>query len=260
MLDVLRSIGIIDLIDIAIISFIIYRMFLLIKGTIALKMTFGVLFILIFASFSNLFGFKATSWVLNNLTGYLFLSIIILFQPEIRRGLAVIGDTKVFNKENSLTINTIDEIVKASTVLANKQIGALIVLQRDIDLLPYIQVGNTLNSFLSKDILISIFIPYSPLHDGAVIVIDGKLAYAGSILPLTKRTDIDKKFGTRHRAAMGITEETDAVCVVVSEERGTITVAYKGSFTSELDSDSLRETLINIFKIEEKGDKADESK
>jgi uncharacterized protein (TIGR00159 family) len=251
MLEIFKSITIIDLIDIAIISFLVYRVLLLIKGTIALRMTLGVLFILIFSSFSNLFGFKATSWVLNNLTGYLFLSIVILFQPEIRRALAVIGDTKVFNKQDKLSKETIDEIVKASTILANKQIGALIVIQREIDLLPFIQVGTTLNSELNKDILVSIFIPYSPLHDGAVIVRDGKIVYAGAILPLTKRIDLDKKFGTRHRAAIGITEETDSVCIVVSEERGTITVSYKGNFTSELDAESLKETLMNIFKIEE---------
>lgn len=252
MLEVFKSVNFIDIIDIAIISFLIYRVLLLIKGTIALRMTLGVVFILIFSSFSNLFGFKATSWVLNNLTGYLFLSIIILFQPEMRRALAIIGDTKVFNKQDRISREMIDEIVKAVTILANKQIGALIVIQREIDLLPYIQVGTTLNSELNKDILVSIFIPYSPLHDGAVIVIDGKIVYAGSILPLTKRLDIDKKFGTRHRAALGITEETDAVCIVVSEERGTITVSYKGNFTSELDADSLKDTLIHIFKIDMK--------
>lgn len=252
MLEVFKSVNFIDIIDIAIISFLIYRVLLLIKGTIALRMTLGVVFILIFSSFSNLFGFKATSWVLNNLTGYLFLSIIILFQPEMRRALAIIGDTKVFNKQDRISREMIDEIVKAVTILANKQIGALIVIQREIDLLPYIQVGTTLNSELNKDILVSIFIPYSPLHDGAVIVIDGKIVYAGSILPLTKRVDIDKKFGTRHRAALGITEETDAVCIVVSEERGTITVSYKGNFTSELDADSLKDTLIHIFKIDMK--------
>lgn len=251
MLEVFKSINIIDVLDIAIISFLIYRVLLLIKGTIALRMTLGVVFILIFSSFSNLFGFKATSWVLNNLTGYLFLSIIILFQPEMRRALAIIGDTKVFNKQDRISRETIDEIVKAVTILANKQIGALIVIQREIDLLPYIQVGTTLNSELNKDILVSIFIPYSPLHDGAVIVIDGKIVYAGSILPLTKRIDIDKKFGTRHRAALGITEETDSVCIVVSEERGTITVSYRGNFTSELDADSLKETLIHIFKLDD---------
>ncbi|MGB9732101.1 MAG: diadenylate cyclase CdaA [Calditerrivibrio nitroreducens] len=251
MLEIFKSITFVDILDIVIIAFMVYRVLLLIKGTIALRMTLGVIFILIFASFSNFFGFKATSWVLNNLTGYLFLSIIIIFQPEMRRALAVIGDTKVFNKQDKINKGIIDEIVKASTILANKQIGALIVIQREIDLLPYIQVGTTLNSELNKDILVSIFIPYSPLHDGAVIVIDGKIVYAGSILPLTKRVDIDKKFGTRHRAALGITEETDAVCVVVSEERGTILVSYRGNFTSELDADSLKETLSHIFNVDE---------
>jgi len=128
----------------------------------------------------------------------------------------------------------------------------LLLLSRGkFDLLPYIQVGSTLNSELNKDILVSIFIPHSPLHDGAVIVIDGRLTYAGAILPLTKRIDIDKKFGTRHRAALGITEETDCISIVVSEERGTITVAYRGNFTSELDSQSLSDTLVNILNISE---------
>ncbi|MEF3254165.1 MAG: diadenylate cyclase CdaA [Deferribacterales bacterium] len=261
MVEFFKSIGIIDIIDIVIIAFLIYRVFILIKGTLALKMTFGVIIILVLASVSNMLGFRATSWVLNNLTGYLFLSIIILFQPEIRRGLAVIGDAKVFNKTNNITNNTIDEIVKATTLLANKQIGALIVIQRDIDLLPYIQIGNTLNSELNKNILVSIFIPHSPLHDGAVVVIGGRIVYAGAILPLTKRLDIDPKFGTRHRAAIGITEETDAVCIVVSEERGTITVAFKGNLTSELDSDTLRETLKTILKIQDnEGESTNDSK
>jgi len=131
MVEVFKSIGLIDIIDITIIAFLIYRVFLLLKGTIALKMTLEFCNTY-FAFFSNLFALKATSWMLNNLTGYLFLSIIILFQPEIRRGLAVIGDTKVFNKKSSLTKDTIDEIVKAATILANKQIGALIVIQREI--------------------------------------------------------------------------------------------------------------------------------
>ncbi len=241
-------ISLIDIIDIAIISYIIYRLLLLIKGTRAFYMVFGII-ILIFVSFvSQYLGLKTTSWVLSNFSGYLFLTIIILFQPEIRRALAFIGETKMFGTSGEDISYTIDELVKAATILANRQIGALIVMQRDTELSHYIQAGTKLDSNVCKDLLISIFIPYSPLHDGAVIISEGKIKYAGSILPLTKHENIDRKFGTRHRAALGITEETDSVSIVVSEERGTISVAFKGNITSELDADMLRDTLYNIFQ------------
>jgi len=248
MVDIFSVVSLIDVLDIAIISYIIYRLLLLIKGTRAFNMLFGIIFLIFMSFVAKYLGLKTTSWVLSNFSGYLFLTIVILFQPEIRRALAFIGETKMFGYQGENIAQTIDEIVKAATILANRQIGALIVLQRDTELSHYIQAGTMLDSVVGKDILISLFIPYSPLHDGAVIISEGKIKYAGSILPLTKHEDIDKKFGTRHRAALGITEETDAVSIVVSEERGTISVAYKGNITSELDADMLRETLYNIYQ------------
>lgn len=252
MTNIFSFISIIDILDIAIISYIIYRLLLLIKGTRAFYMLFGIIFLIFMSFIAKYLGLKTTSWVLSNFSGYLFLTIIILFQPEIRRALAFIGETKIFGYTSEDITQTIDEIVKAATVLANRQIGALIVMQRDTELTHYIQAGTKLDSNVSKDLLISLFIPYSPLHDGAVIISGGKINYAGSILPLTKHENIDRKFGTRHRAALGISEETDAVSIVVSEERGTIAVAFKGNITSELDADMLRDTLYNIYQQTDK--------
>lgn len=251
MLDFIYNVSIMDILDVTIISYIVYRLLLLIKGTRAFNMLFGIL-LLVFLSFvSNFFGLKTTSWVLSNFSGYLFLTIIILFAPEIRRALAFIGDTKMFGSTLEENVNqVIEEIVKAATVLANRQIGALIVIQRNTNLYHFVQGSQKVDSLVTKDILMSIFIPYSPLHDGAVIIDQGKISCAGAVLPLTKRDDINQNFGTRHRAALGISEETDAVCVVVSEERGTITVAVNGHITSELDADMLRSTLDSLFNMD----------
>lgn len=251
MLDFVKNVSIIDVIDILIISFIVYRGLLLIKGTRAFNMLFGILLIVFMSFVSNFFGLKTTTWVLSNFSGYLFLTIVILFAPEIRRALAFIGDTKMFGSSLEEDVyNVIDEIVKATTVLANRQIGALVVIQRETDLHHFTQGSQKVESLVTKDLLMSIFIPYSPLHDGAVIIDKGKIACAGAVLPLTRRNDIDKSFGTRHRAALGITEETDAVCVVVSEERGTIAVSVNGHITTELDSEMLRSTLNSLFSLE----------
>lgn len=239
-----------DIIDIALISFVLYRLLLLIKGTRALYMLMSILILLVFLGVSEFLGLRVTSWVLNNFAGYLFLTLVIIFQPEIRRALAFIGESNFF-ENNSTTLNSqvIDELVRSASILANRQLGALIIIQRNTKLSHYVQVGQKIDSIVSKDLLLSIFIPYSPLHDGAVILEGARLTYAGCILPLTKRNDISQVYGTRHRAAIGVTEETDAVAIVVSEERGAISVAMKGSITSELDATMLSETLKNIFNM-----------
>ena len=142
----------------------------------------------------------------------------------------------------------LEEIIRAVTVLANRQIGALIVIERYTDLSEFIQAGTKLDAVISRDILISLFIPYSPLHDGAVIISDNRITYAGSILPLTKKDNLDKRFGTRHRAAIGITEDTDAICIFSY----TISVAYGGKITAGLDIDMLRDTLITLISNKNK--------
>jgi len=253
MFELIKTLTIVDVIDIAIIGFVIYNILLLIKGTRALPMLVGII-LLVFVSFAAKYlGLKTTSWVLNNFTGYLFIIIVVLFQQEIRRALAFIGETKVFGSSAKAKTFILDEIVKAATILANRQIGALIVLQRDTDLEHFLDdTGQRLDCQISREILISIFIPYSPLHDGAVIISDGKISTAGSILPLTRQLDLGKNYGTRHRAAVGVTEETDAISIAVSEEKGSITVAQNGVLSEELDADNLRDLLEDIFGAKKK--------
>ncbi|MGE4497295.1 MAG: diadenylate cyclase CdaA [Deferribacterales bacterium] len=250
-----KFVTLIDILDIAIIAVVAYRILLLIKGTRAIQMILGVLLLIVISFASKYLGLKTTSWVLSNFTGYLFITLVVLFQPEIRRALAVFGETRMLGAGNKSTLKVLDEIVKAASILANRQIGALIVIEGNTDLEHYLDTGETLKSLVTKDILISIFIPYSPLHDGAVIIKDGEILKAGCILPLSKKVDIGKNYGTRHRAAIGITEETDAVSVTVSEEKGSITIAYKGVLSEELDAEMLRVRLKELFETDKRGTK-----
>lgn len=247
-MGIFRSFGIIDLIDIIIITYISYRLFLLFKGSKALYMFFGVLFLLLAAFVSNMFHLKTTSWLLNGFTSYLFLILIIVFQPELRKALALLGEPRLKSGSKIVGLEVyLEEIIRAVTVLANRQIGALIVIERNTDLSDFVQAGTKLDAVISRDLLISLFIPYSPLHDGAIIISNNRITFAGAILPLTKKENLDKRFGTRHRAAIGITEETDAICIVVSEERGTISITNGGKITSDLDIDVLRDTLMALI-------------
>ncbi|MCD8554223.1 diadenylate cyclase CdaA [Seleniivibrio sp.] len=260
MLEIIKSIGLFDIIDMAIIAIVVYNLLLLIKGTRALPMLMGIMLIVIVSFAARYLGLKTTSWVLDNFTGYLFIIIVVLFQQEIRRALAFIGETKVFGTQAKAKSVILDEIVKAATVLANRQIGALIVLQRNTDLEHFLDdTGQKLDCMISREILISIFIPYSPLHDGAVIISNGRISTAGSILPLTRKTDLGKNYGTRHRAAVGVTEETDAIAIAVSEEKGSITVAQNGELSEELNADKLRKLLDSIFNQQAKSVKKNDN-
>jgi len=252
MLRIISAISLIDVIDILIITTISYRLFLLFKGTKAVYMFFGIILLLFASYFVHSFDLKTTDWLLDNFTASIFLILIIVFQPEIRKALAVIGGPRIMGKNFSKVVETedyLEEIIKAVAVLANRQIGALIVIENKTELNDHVQAGIQIDSIVSRDVLLSIFIPYSPLHDGAVIISAGKIAYAGTILPLTKKEELDKIFGTRHRAAVGITEETDAICIVVSEERGTISVASNGELNSGLDTEKLRQILKKMHKM-----------
>lgn len=249
-LEFIKSyVSIVDVIDVAFISYIIYRILLLLRGTRAIYMLVTIIILLLILSLSDFLGLRVTGWILSNMSGYLFLGLIIIFQPELRRALAFIGESKFFERTVSLNSQIVDELVRTATILANRQLGALIIIQRNTDISHYVTLGQKIDSVVSKDLLLSIFIPYSPLHDGAVILEGTRLTYAGCILPLTKREDIAQQYGTRHRAAIGITEETDAVAIVVSEERGEISVSVGGQIIPNLDANALKETLVEIIKI-----------
>ena len=256
MIEIVKSMALsftpFDFLDIAIITVVTYRLLMMIKGTRAMYMAGSIILIVIMLLVSNRLGLRTTSWILSNVTGYFFILIIILFQPELRRAMTVLGETRFFKRMNKdITSKMIEEVATSATILANRRIGALIVIQRKIDLLPFVTPGQYLDSEITKDLLMSIFNTQSPLHDGAVIISGGRLSYAACLLPLTKR-DIELKYGTRHRAAIGITEETDATVVVVSEERGAMAVVSGGIISTELDKNALESSLRSLLSMEGK--------
>lgn len=237
-----------DLIDIALVTFIIYRFLLLMRGTRGVQMTFGIVVLLIFFGVTRFYRLASVQWLLSNVLTYIVFAIIVLYQNEIRRGLAGIGKTPILTRQRRQGTEGFEEIILAATTLASKKIGALIVMERDIGLKNYVESGIALDAVLTYDLLVTIFSPNTPMHDGAVIVHRNRILAAGCFLPLTLDPYLSKELGTRHRAAIGVTEETDAVAVIVSEETGTISLALDGRITRDLDSDGLRIALRNAIE------------
>lgn len=237
-----------DLVDIGIVSAIIYELLKLIRGTRAVQMAVGLGGIVGLYYFSRWGHLDTVNWLIRNLVGYLVFAAIVLFQADIRRALAHFGRARFFRYFTRLESDdeTIEEVVVAATTLATKRIGAIIVMERDIGLRNYIEGGIPLDATLTYDLLVSTFQPSSPLHDGAVIIQGDRVAAAGCFLPLTTNPRLDKDLGTRHRAAIGLTEETDAVAVVVSEETGSLSLALDGRIERGLSPDQLRARLKSL--------------
>jgi diadenylate cyclase len=254
-MEVLWTIRWKDILDILLVTFLFYWLFLFLKGTRAFQMLVGVVIFFLLFVLTKLFELYTIDWLVTSFWSQIVLALIILFQPEIRKALAQIGQTP-FGRTLSPTEGSrfLEEIVKACVSLANKRIGAIIVLEREIELKDVVEMGTALDAVVSKEVLISIFLPYSPIHDGAVIIKGGRILAAGCFLPLTLSSDMSKVLGTRHRAALGVTEETDAVVIVVSEETGAISVIVGGKMTRELDAAALRRVLIRIFMKEKRRD------
>src|SRR5438094_7350827 len=235
--------------DILIVSFFIYELLVFIKGTRAVQMAVGLGLIIVFFYFSRWAQLETVSWMLTNVLPYFVFAIIVIFQHEIRRALAHFGQAPLFSGFSSINRNEFyDEIMLAVTTLATKQTGALIVIERDIGLKTYIESGIALDAALSYDLLVTIFNPSVPLHDVAVIIQTGRIAAGACFLPLTVKPRLSKELGTRHRAAIGVTEETDAVAIIVSEETGAISFAHDGDMERYLDPDTLRQRLRNAFE------------
>jgi diadenylate cyclase len=235
-----------DTLDILVVGFVLYWLLMLIKGTRAVQVLIGLGALLGMRVLAEFLGLATLSWILANFLGSAVLIIIVLFQADIRRALARVGRgvfLGVARQESEL----LEEIVRAAQALAQRRVGALMVLERETQLEDLIQVGTPLDATVTKDLLVSIFLPYSPLHDGAVVIQNGRIAFAGCILPLTLRTDVPEGVGTRHRAALGITEETDAVVIAVSEETAAISLAMAGEMTRDLDGPRLRGALRDAF-------------
>lgn len=247
MFDLLTSLRWQDFFDILIVWFIIYRVLLIIRGTRAAQMLAGI-GIIIFAYFvAKQLGLITLYWILNTFLSSIFLIIIIIFQRDIRRALTQVGQTTPFTKSFENTAHSMEEVVKAARFMAHRRTGALIVLARETGLKEYIDSGQMVNATLSKELLISLFQTTSPLHDGGVIIRQGRILAVSCVFPLTKNPYISKKLGTRHRAAIGLSEETDAVVIVVSEETGRIALVQHGTITSDLDAKSLKNQLESIF-------------
>jgi diadenylate cyclase len=233
-----------DIVDILAVALVLYNLLLLIRGTRAVQMLLGILFLGGLYYIALAAQLPTLQEILESLLIFLPFAIIVLFQHEIRRALASFGRNPLWGLAPNHTIEeTFNEIVLAATGLSSRKVGALIVVERLDGLRNYVENGIALDAVVSYDLLTNIFYPDTPLHDGAVIIQEDRIAAAACFLPLTLNPELSKDFGTRHRAALGISEEADAVAVVVSEETGTISVAFDGQLVRGLDAKTLRNTL-----------------
>jgi diadenylate cyclase len=234
----------IDLIDILLVSYVFYRILFLIRGGRAFQMVMGTLVLVFFFFASQWADLTTVNWILRNSLGYIGFAIIVLYQQELRKALAQLGQAPLFRfLSPSASPGTLDEVVFAVLSLAQRRIGGIVVLERDIGLRGYIEGGILLDAVVTYDLLLSIFNPKAPLHDGAVIIQGDRVAAAACFLPISINPQLSKELGTRHRAAIGITEDTDAVAVVVSEETGRVSLMEDGHVASDLDADGLRSRL-----------------
>ena len=243
--------------EVLILAVVFYYIILFFRGTRGAQVLLGFALMLIVLLFlTYFFHLDAVNWLLKRFSVYLAISFVIIFQPEIRRALAELGKQHVFTstvQERTL----VDHIVQAVMILAERKIGALIAVEREIGTRTTQETGTRIDSLVTPELLASIFFPHTPLHDGGVIIKDDRIVAAGCLYPLSPREELSKALGTRHRAAIGLTEETDAVVVVVSEETGAVSVAYKGRLSRGLDEERLRRVLGSVLL---KGAKARKSR
>ncbi|MBP7652624.1 diadenylate cyclase CdaA [Candidatus Dependentiae bacterium] len=234
-----------DIIDILIISYVLYKVFIFIRGTYAVQVLFGLGVILIFSLVAEKFQLRTIAWLLTNFASIWVLTFIILFQAEIRKALARIGNNEMWQKffHADISGNAKEILLKTAVRLSKLKTGALIVIENSISLKEYAKTGVELNSDISIELLSTIFFKNTALHDGAVIISSNKILAAGCILPLSDNTGLKKTFGTRHRAGLGIAEETDSFVIIVSEETGNISVAIKGKLVSNISEDFLQELM-----------------
>jgi diadenylate cyclase len=240
--------SLLSVLDIFLVAVIIYELLALIKGTRAAYMLVGVAVIVLAFYFTRLGELTTLNWLISTLLPYAVFAIIVVFQAEIRQALARLGRRLTFSRSGSGETNVYDDIVLAANLFSEHQTGALIVIEREIGLRTYIESGVALDARLSYDLLATVFRPSAPLHDGAVIVQKDRIAAAACFLPLSMNPVLSTQLGTRHRAGIGITEETDAISVIVSEETGAISLAVAGSIERQLSVEQLRRRLGELLK------------
>jgi uncharacterized protein (TIGR00159 family) len=232
------------------VAFIVYQLLQFIRGTHAVQMALGGLVLVILYWASLLLNLETVNWLLRTFLPFLVFGIIVVFQSEIRKVLAHLGKTPFFGAfSGRRKEEVIDEVVLATTTLASSRTGAILVVEREMGLRSYIETGIALDAFVTYDLLISIFNPRTPLHDGAVVIQGSRVAAAACFLPLTVNPELSRTLGSRHRAAIGVTEDTDAVAVVVSEETGIISLVAEGRIRRELDGRSLKQALLEALEV-----------
>ena len=238
-----------DAVDILLLAVLIYSLARLIRGTRAVQMLTGVVLILVAERATSLLHLRGMHRVLTWIVAVVPFAVVVIFQNTIRRLLSALGRNPFFRLlYTPFAERFVDEVVLAASALASKRIGALIVFEREQGLMNFVETGILIDGVLSYDLLINIFQPRTPLHDGAVIVREGRVVAAGCFLPLTGDPQLSTEFGSRHRAAIGITQETDAVALVISEERGAMSLALDGQILRDLDARALREELRRLFE------------
>lgn len=255
-LDMISNIGIRDIIDMSIIAYVFYKLLMLIRETRAEQLIKGIVILLVATKLSEVSGLYVTTYLLKNTVTLGLIALLIVFQPELRRALEYLGRSKLVAKsiieiKDEEVKDRIDEIVSAAASLSRQKIGALIVIERETGLNDVIETGTEIEAKISSSLLINIFFPNSPLHDGAVIVREDRIMAAGCFLPLSENSGLSKDLGTRHRAGLGITEATDAVVIIVSEETGAISVAREGHLSRFLDVETLSGVLKEIYRTDD---------
>jgi len=240
-------VSVVAAIDIIIVAVIIYQFLVLVKGTRAYQMLVGVFVLVVAFYLARLGDLRTVNWLVSTLLPYAIFALIVVFVPEIRQALAKVGRKVTFARSSQSRESSYDDIVLAANLFSQEQTGALIVIEREIGLRTYIESGVPLDARLSYHLLATIFRPSAPLHDGAAIIQRDRITAAACFLPLSMNPVLSAQLGTRHRAGIGITEETDAVAVIVSEETGAISLAVAGQIERELTADQLRERLSELL-------------
>lgn len=251
MLELIRQVRWQDLVDIGIIAFLIYRLLHIVRGSRAMQMIVGLAVILVVYVSSRAIGLFTLNWILDNFLGSIILVIIVIFQSDIRRALTQVGTAPIFGAAERLVQrreDIIDEVAHAAVALSEKKVGGLIVIERDVGLNEYMEIGTRLDARVSRELVESVFLPHSPIHDGALVIQKGRVTAVRCLLPLSTNPNLNKTWGTRHRAALGVTEETDAVAIVISEQEGTVALVVGGNVTENIDGVRLRAGLRGLVR------------
>ena len=247
---------IVDAIDIAIVSFLLYHLFALMRGTRAVHMFFGLIVLFLLSVIAQWMNLIAVNWLISSLRTAWLIAFVIIFQPELRRALSMLGQNRLLSRFVRMRqSHVIPEVVKAVQEMSEKKTGALIVLEKDMGLKNYVETGTTVDARVSAELIESIFTRPSPLHDGAIVIQNDRVVAAGCTLPLSHDQRLAQSMGMRHRAALGLTEETDALVVIVSEESGSISYAEDGKLYRKIDLATLKNELFRSFGVvgEERG-------